>query len=47
MPVPGIPTVLRIPLLPTVTCAPRIPTVTLGPDFERLIDSPGKIDIRR
>jgi hypothetical protein len=36
-PVPGIPTVSRVPRGPMVKWAPRRPREMLGPDFEMLI----------
>ena len=47
IPVPGMPTVARVPFLPKVSQAPRPPTETDGPDFERFSRRPLKIEIRR
>jgi len=42
-PVPGRPTVVRVPLLPpNVTWAPRPPTLMLAPDLLKLSRMPGK-----
>lgn len=47
MPVPGMPTVARVPFLPKVSQPPRPPTDTEVPDLERLRRSPLKREIRR
>ncbi len=46
-PVPGMPTVARVPFFPKVSQAPRPPTDTEVPDLERLRRSPLKREIRR
>ena len=47
IPVPGMPTVARVPFLPKVSQPPRPPTDTEVPDLERLRRSPLKREIRR
>src|SRR5207248_11168212 len=47
MPVPGSPTVVRVPLGPRVTCAPFRPSENDIPVFPRLRLMPGKICSRR
>ena len=47
IPVPGMPTVARVPFFPKVSQAPRPPTDTEVPVLERLRRSPLKREIRR
>ena len=47
IPVPGMPTVARVPFLPKVSQPPRPPTDTEVPDLERLRRRPLKREIRR
>ena len=47
LPIPGRPTVARVPFLPKVSQPPRPPTDTEVPDLERLRRSPLKREIRR
>jgi hypothetical protein len=47
MPVPGIPTVLRVPRRPSVTLAPFGPNDVDSPDLLRLIVTPGATLNRR
>ena len=47
IPVPGIPTVARVPFFPKVSQAPRPPTETEGPDLDKFSRRPLKIEIRR
>jgi len=47
IPVPGMPTVARVPFLPKVSQPPRLPTDTEVPDLDRLSRTPLKREIRR
>ena len=46
-PVPGMPTVDRVPALLIVTCAPRTPTLADTPRLPTLTRTPGMVLIER